>query len=282
MVPTVSLGHNFRDMDAPRVSLLSFVLLSLGLNVLGQQTRPSQPSLANPFSQVREKTILVITPHPDDDIIGCGGALAFLAGHANRLIVVFLTAGEKGTFDTRLTPEMVRTIRMQEAAAAYRVLGFAEAELVWLPYPDGELDFAPLREIRIKLVEIIRKRRPDIVFAIDPGATYYRYHYRDHRAAALVSADAIGAAMWPLEYPETGPAYRAPEIYYFYTAEPTLRLDIDSVYNRKLSALAQHRSQFAPASNRYLPDGPPPSREELEKLIVFLTADTKLELFRRR
>jgi LmbE family N-acetylglucosaminyl deacetylase len=269
-------------MDAVRIPLLSLALFSLGLNVLGQQTRPSQPTLANPFSAVKEKTILVITPHPDDDIIGCGGALAFLAGHANRLVVVFLTAGEKGTFDSSLSPQVLRTIRMRETEAAYKTLGFPDAELFWFQYPDGELDFAPLREIRIKLVEVIRKRRPDIVFAIDPGATYYRYHYRDHRAAALVSADSIGAAMWPLEYPETGPAYRVPEVYYFYTAEPTLRLDISPVYDRKLAALAQHRSQFAPAANRYSPEGSPPSREELETLIKFLTADTKLELFRRR
>jgi hypothetical protein len=32
------------------------------------------------------KTILIIAPHPDDDIIGCGGALAILSGHHNRVI----------------------------------------------------------------------------------------------------------------------------------------------------------------------------------------------------
>lgn len=171
---------------------------------------------------------------------------------------------------------------MQEAAAAYNALGFPDAELIWLKYPDGELDFAPLRKIRMQLTELIRKRRPHVVFALDPGATYYRYHYRDHRAASLVSADAIGAAMWPLEYPQLGPAYRVPEVYYFYTAEPTLKLDITSVYERKLAALAQHRSQFPPALHHFAPDGPAPSRADLEALILPLTGATTLELFRRR
>ncbi len=80
------------------------------------------------------------------------------------------------------------------------------------------------------------------MFSLEPGATYYRYHYRDHRTAALVSADAIGAAMWPLEYPKLGATYRVPQVYYSYTAEPTLKLDITEVYERKLAALAQHRS----------------------------------------
>jgi LmbE family N-acetylglucosaminyl deacetylase len=264
------------------VPLLVFGLLVTSAAVWAQEKPTNLASAANPFQELREKTILVITPHPDDDIIGCGGALAFLSGHRNRLIVVFLTAGEKGTFDPSAQVETIRGTRMREAASAYKALGFPSAELIWLNYPDGELDFAPLREIRLRLTEIIRKQRPDIVFALDPGATYYRYHYRDHRTAALVSADAIGASMWPLEYPELGPAYRVPEVYYFYTAEPTLKLDVTEVYERKLAALAQHRSQFPPAINHYNAEGPPPSHGDLDAAIRQLTGSTTLELFRQR
>lgn len=265
-----------------RPSLLLFVLVIASAAAWVQEKPTDVASPANPFQELREKTILIITPHPDDDIIGCGGALAFLTGHRNRLIVVFLTAGEKGTLDPAAQVETIRRTRMREAALAYKTLGFPDAELIWLKYPDGELDFAPLREIRLRLTEIIRKHRPDVVFALDPGATYYRYHYRDHRTAALVSADAIGASMWPLEYPELGPAYRVPEVYYFYTAEPTLRLDVSAVYERKLAALAQHRSQFPPAINHYTRQGPLPSRGDLEAPIRQLTGTTTLELFRRR
>lgn len=265
-----------------RLLMLIFGLVAANAAAWIQEKPTSVSGPGNPFQELREKTILVITPHPDDDIVGCGGALAFLSGHRNRLIVVFLTAGEKGTFDPSAQVETIRRTRMQEAASAYKTLGFPDAELVWLKYPDGELDFAPLREIRIRLTEIIRKRRPDVVFALDPGATYYRYHYRDHRTAALVSADAIGASMWPLEYPELGPAYQVPEVYYFYTAEPTLKLDVTAVYERKLAALAQHRSQFPPAINHYTGEGPPPLRDDLEASIRQTTGTTTLELFRRR
>jgi LmbE family N-acetylglucosaminyl deacetylase len=265
-----------------RLLLLVLGLAAATVAAWAQEKPRNVSSPGNPFRELREKTILVITPHPDDDIIGCGGALAFLSGHQNRLIVVFLTAGEKGTFDPSARVETIRRTRMQEAASAYKTLGFPDAELIWLGYPDGELDFAPPREIRVRLTEIIRKHRPDIVFALDPGATYYRYHYRDHRTAALVSADAIGASMWPLEYPELGQAYQVPEVYYFYTAEPTLKLDISAVYERKLAGLAQHRSQFPPAINHYTPEGPPPLRDDLEGPIRQLTGTTTLELFRRR
>ncbi len=185
-------------MRAVRVLLLLLGVLMAGPSGGAQEKPRSSAAEINPFQEISEKTILIISPHPDDDIIGCGGALAFLAGRRNRVIAVFLTAGEKGTFDPSMHAEELRKIRMREAAAAYKVLGFPDAELIWLPYPDGELDFAPLREIREQLTGIIRKRQPEVVFALDPGATYFRYHYRDHRSAALLAADAIGAAMWPL------------------------------------------------------------------------------------
>jgi len=259
------------------------VLLFLHALLYNPVAAAQDQKAAAPFREWAGKTILVISPHPDDDIIGVGGALALLSGRGNRVVVVYLSAGEKGTFDSSLSPDVVRTIRKREAAAAYRTLGFSDAELVWFDYPDGELDFAPQLEIRRKLVSLIRRRRPDVIFAPDPGGKFYRYHYRDHRSAALVSADAIGAAMWPLEYQEPGvSAFRVPEVYYYYTAEPNVKLAISEVYDRKLAALGQHRSQFPPASEKYTPDGAPPTRADMEQLISFLTGTTELELFRRR
>jgi len=269
-----------------KLKLLAAAVLPLGAvlvsasDLLGQGKVPLE---GNPFQEWNNKTIMIVSPHPDDDIIGCGGALAFLSGRGNRLIVVYLTNGEKGTFDPSMNPLSLAKIRRQEAAAGYRSLGFADARLIWLGYHDGELDFAAPRELRIRLTHLIRRDRPDAVFALDPGLTYYRYHYRDHRTAALAVADAIGAAMWPLEFPEQGiPAFRVPDVFYFYTAEPNLKLDISSVYERKLQALAQHRSQFPPANQHYSAQGPSPSRADLEALIMPLTGGATIEFFRHR
>jgi len=261
---------NLYPISLPRLAIVTSLSLA------------QAPLAANPFKEWDRKTVMVISPHPDDDIIGCGGALAFLGGRQNRLIAVFLTDGEKGTQDPSMEPEAIRRIRRREAAAAYRVLGFPEGEFIWLDYGDGELDFAPPRDVRVKVTQLIRRFRPDLVFALDPGATFARYHYRDHRTAALVSADAIGIAMWPLEHPELGPAFRVPEVFYFYTAEANLTLDISDVYNRKLDALAQHRSQLPPASTHYEPQGAPPARADLEATIRPLTSSLTTEFFRRR
>jgi LmbE family N-acetylglucosaminyl deacetylase len=272
--------------DRTKVHFLATALLPVAAlmvmapDVLGQG-RPAVEG--NPFRDLSDKTIMIFSPHPDDDIIGCGGALAFLSGRGNRLIVVYLTNGEKGTLDPSMTSMAVARIRKQEAAAAYRILGFGDARLIWLDYGDGELDFAAPRDLRVRLTHLIRRYRPDVVFSLDPGATYYRYHYRDHRTAALAVADGIGAAMWPLEFPAPGlTAFSVPNVFYFYTAEPTVKLDISAVYERKLQALAQHRSQFPPANQHYDAHGSPPSRADIEAMIVPLEGATITELFRRR
>src|SRR4051794_37169834 len=128
-----------------RKVVLMLVLFSVVLTGVAQQKPPEE---GNPFRDISGKTIMIISPHPDDDIIGAAGALAYLGGHNNKVVTVFLTSGEVGTYDPALTPTRLRAIRMKEAAAAYAALGFPDAEQVWLGYPDDGLDFAPLQEVR--------------------------------------------------------------------------------------------------------------------------------------
>jgi LmbE family N-acetylglucosaminyl deacetylase len=247
---------------------------------IGAAQQPQAPQTGNPFREISGKTIMIISPHPDDDIIGAAGALAYLSGHNNKVVTIFLTSGEVGTYDPALKPEKLRAIRMKEAAAAYKALGFSDAEQVWFGYPDDGLDFAPLQEVRQRLVKEIRKRKPDMVFALDPGATFFRYHYHDHRVAAIASVDALNSATLPLKYPELGPAYKVPNIWYFYTGEPTHRVDISDVLDKKVAALGAHRSQFSPAHEHYEEQGPAPARQILEDFIALFTGSAKQELYR--
>ena len=56
-------------------------------NLVAQKPTPTEE---NPFQTWKDRTIMVFSPHPDDDIIGSGGALAFLAAAcivAGKLVV---------------------------------------------------------------------------------------------------------------------------------------------------------------------------------------------------
>src|SRR5262245_44288685 len=89
------------------------------------------------------KTIMVVTPHPDDDLFGCGGTMALLAKNKNKIIVVIYTNDNKGSFDLEMTSERLARIRKSEEEAACETLGVPKENIIWLGYNDGELEYAP-------------------------------------------------------------------------------------------------------------------------------------------
>ena len=80
-------------------------------------------------------TILVISPHSDDEAIGCGGAICLHTSQGDRVEVVFLNSGEKGGHGQ--SQGLTKQIRESEAMKAGKLLGLSNLEF-W-EQPDGEL-----------------------------------------------------------------------------------------------------------------------------------------------
>lgn len=120
----------------------------IGCAVLALLAGPARAMAAEPeppaFSPADR--VLVLAPHPDDEVIACAGILqrALAAGAAVR--VVFLTYGDNNEWSFAvyrkhpvLEPAAVRNmglVRREEALAADHVLGLAPEQLVFLGYPD--------------------------------------------------------------------------------------------------------------------------------------------------
>ena len=205
------------------------------------------------------KTVMVFTPHPDDDTFLCGGVMALLAANKNRVIVVIYTNDNKGSLDLEMTRERLAVIRRAEEEAACAVLGIPKENLVWLGYEDGDLEYADPKVLRGEACRLIKKYRPDAIFTIDPGTTHERWHKTDHRMAAFITKDAFIAAEWHLYYPqhlldEGLKPYRVPLAFYYYTEEPNYTVDITEVADKKLEASAKHVSQFEPSLSKYTPE----------------------------
>ena len=88
-------------------------------------------------AQVGTPPALVLAPHPDDEVLGCAGAIRahVIAGHVVDVVIV--TDGCQGIDDPRLTVEAIRQIRVDESTCAAEVLGYGRPDF-W-GYPDRGL-----------------------------------------------------------------------------------------------------------------------------------------------
>ena len=209
----------------------------------------------------KDKTVLVFTPHPDDDTFSMGGTLAHLAANGNKVVIVIYTNDNKGSKDLEMTRERLARIRRAEEEEACRILGIPKENLVWLGYDDGDLEYADPQRLCGEVARQIKIHRPDAVFCPDPGATWEQWHKTDHRMSAGITKDAFIAAEWHLYYPqhlldEDLKPYSVPVAYYFYSQEPNYEVDITDVIDAKVKASAAHVSQFEPSVTKYTPDMP--------------------------
>jgi LmbE family N-acetylglucosaminyl deacetylase len=232
------------------------------------QMTPQRPEV--PVEKWTGKTILLIGAHADDDAL-CHGTLAMLQAHGNQVYIVTLTTGNVGTQDPKLSRTQLAEIRRQEELAALNELGVPGDHYINLGYDDGLLEFEDRKAVVENLVRWIRKLRPDVLFAWDPGKNFQRWHKSDHRAAAYLAADAARAAMWRLLFEgqitqEGLKEFMVPEYMLFddfdYQDE-NIWVDISDYVDKRVNAGAHYISQFGPGWKNYNPN---PSQEELKEM----------------
>ncbi|HEY2090841.1 MAG TPA: PIG-L family deacetylase [Thermoanaerobaculia bacterium] len=193
---------------------------------------------AIPFepSRLRGERLLVLAPHPDDEVIGCGGLVAQHLNAGNSVRVVVATDGGQAG---------VPAIREEESRKALALLCGADpaglaAEVggatQFLGYPDRELA-SHRDELSQRLASILREYRPDLILVASP----IEFH-PDHLALATTFCELI-------QRDETLFADLAVAKVAFYEVGQPLRpnaiVDITDVAEKKYAAIAAHESQLA-------------------------------------
>ena len=74
------------------------VLCLVGCLALGASLWAQETSLTD----LHDKTVLLFTPHPDDDVFGAGGTIALLNRNHNRVYIVIYTNDDKGSYDPEI------------------------------------------------------------------------------------------------------------------------------------------------------------------------------------
>jgi LmbE family N-acetylglucosaminyl deacetylase len=186
--------------------------------------------------------VLVLAPHPDDESLGCGGAIAMLARRDVRVAIAVITDGSLSHPKSQRYPAAhLAALRHEEVREAARILTGNDASIHWLGYPDCS---APSDEQEIdaatsRLVEIAED-----IDATSVWATWTGDPHCDHKSAAALALALRerrpATALW--SYPIWGR---------FSDEEATaldgsciVRVDTCSVNDTKARAIAAHLSQM--------------------------------------
>jgi N-acetylglucosamine malate deacetylase 1 len=123
---------------------------------------------------VERRRVLVIAPHPDDEVIAIGGCLALHRRAGSKVTTIYVTLD-----DPSPSGEIPRE---GEADRASKLLGF---DYRFLKFPDGGVS---LHESALAghVVDAVHDLKPDVIFCPFPGD-----HHRDHQAVAAATAAAL-------------------------------------------------------------------------------------------
>lgn len=103
--------------------------------------------------------VAVLSPHPDDDILGCGGVLAKHAKAGTSITSIYMTDGRKGDPTFSSEDELVME-RQKEARAACEVVGITHLE--FLRAPDQGLRVTT--KLVKQLEQILTKYNPNLIY----------------------------------------------------------------------------------------------------------------------
>jgi LmbE family N-acetylglucosaminyl deacetylase len=215
--------------------------------------------------------LLVVVAHPDDETFGTGSTIAHAAAAGARVVVCCATRGEAGkdVSGTTANPEELAVVREGELRAAAKVLGadevvvlgFADSDLEG-DMPPGALAAVELESVVAPVADVIARYAPDVVVTTDPLAlTDHRDHMRigdattrAFRRAAKPSARLYHWTLlrslmdaWQDEMRGTGVLDEYVEMEIGRPDEEiTTIVDSASVYETRVAAIAEHRTQRSP------------------------------------
>lgn len=179
--------------------------------------------------------ILVIAPHPDDEVLGCGGTIAKLAADGNEVFVGILTKARPPLF----SDEYIAQGR-KEALIAHQLLGVKET--FFFELPAAELDVTSHSTINQTVGKLMNDLQPDTVFIPFLGDLHLD-HQRLFLSALVASRP--NADVYPVKIlayetlSETN--WNAP--YLTPAFHPNVFFDISDYLGLKLKAFSAYQSQ---------------------------------------
>jgi LmbE family N-acetylglucosaminyl deacetylase len=181
-------------------------------------------------------SVLVIAPHPDDEVLGCGGTIRTLTSAGVHVDVVYATSSELA----RVSEDERRAI-VAERKAALRWLGVRESYI--LSFPAARLDTMPEHQLVDELGALISRIRPGTVL-VSHGSDPHRDHQIVFRAALVVTRPRVGQSVHTIATYETLSETEWADTKGSTWFIPNAYVDISKTLETKLEAMKCYRSQL--------------------------------------
>lgn len=182
------------------------------------------------------RNILVVAPHPDDEVLGCGGIMKRFASEGDRVYVLIVTRGKPEKY----SDDGIIKVR-KEALKAHKILGVTETMFFDFPAPD--LDTLSLAEISENINKTIVQLKADTIFLPNRGDIHH-----DHKVvfnAGLVAARPVnGIPVRRIYSYETLSETEWAAPFGDDAFIPDYFVNISNVFNDKLEAMKCYKSQL--------------------------------------
>lgn len=198
--------------------------------------------------------VLIIAPHPDDEILGCGGTIAKHTDQGNDVYVYIVTKGVLPLFG-----EESVMLGRKECLAAHKYLGIKGT--TFLDFPAAMLEEVPRYKLNDAICKTVQEIKPDEVYLphrgdmqldhkmiTDAAMVALRPKY-EHVVKRIYAYETLSETGWDI--PNTVNEFI-----------PTVYNDITGYLDRKLEAMRFYQSQLSPYPN-------PRSIESLEALAKY-------------
>jgi LmbE family N-acetylglucosaminyl deacetylase len=182
------------------------------------------------------KNILVIAPHPDDEVLGCGGTIAkrVLVGDEFYLCVV------TKAYPPEWTEADIKR-RREEVFRANKILGIRNIH--FLDFPTVKLNTIPHKELDEAISQIVKKVQPEMVFLPHRGDVN-----QDHRlvfdAAMVAMKPELGSTIKKILSYETLSETEWAAPFREDVFIPNSYVDISETLEVKLKAMSEYRSEL--------------------------------------
>ncbi|MGD2035697.1 MAG: PIG-L deacetylase family protein [Bacteroidales bacterium] len=179
---------------------------------------------------------LVVAPHPDDEILGCGGIIKKLTSRGTKVFVLVVTRGKKELY----SDERIENVR-REALNAHKMLGVTSTRFFDFPAPD--LDLVSVSELSGAIHSVIKEFEIGSLYLPHRGDIHHDHTAvfnaglvaarpgRDNRVDQIFAYETLSETEWAAPFGDDA-------------FIPTRFVDISAEFNDKLEAMRCFKSQL--------------------------------------